>query len=400
MSVATWVALRYLATGRRQFARFITWVSVAGLTLGVLVLTVVISVMNGFDAELKSRILGTVPHLIVESADADQRLQMVSQPEVVTAFDFFMGAGMVTRGGGVHPVTIYGIDAEGVAGLREIETHMRFGSLGDLFGTSNGIVLGAPLAAHLGLLPGDSVALVISRPTATGIQPQINRFRLVGTFEIGAVVDYSIVVLAIRSLGDEGLDRIGVSGVRIEVADPMIAPRLATDFSVRFPQLRIHSWADHYGELFQAVRMEKLLMFLILLMVVAVAAFSIVSGQMMVVSDKRSDIAILRTMGASSATVLRIFLLQGVLISGAGIAAGLLLGVAAAHHIGALMAAVERVLGLQFLAGTYFVEVPSVVKLADLGVIGAMSATLCLASAWLPAHRASLMNPVEGLHPG
>jgi lipoprotein-releasing system permease protein len=328
VNTSLWIALRYLKTRRRQFAAFITWFSVAGLALGVMVLTVVISVMNGFDAELKGRILGTVPHLIVESHTVDEPAvrAAVAHPEVENAFDFFVGAGMVTRNGAVNPVTIYGIDENGAAGLSEIGSHMQYGALDDLFSIPRGIVLGAPLAAHLGLLPGDSVAVVISEPSETGVQPRINRFELVGTYELGAVIDYSVVVVAMKSLDVADLERIGVQGVRVALADPMRAPQFAARLSAEHPRWRLQSWSDSYGELFQAVQLEKLMMFLILLMVVAVAAFSIVSGQMMVVSDKRSDIAILRTMGASAGTILRVFLLQGVLVSSLGIGVGLKVG--------------------------------------------------------------------------
>ena len=400
MNISWWIALRYLKTRRRQFAAFVTWVSVAGLALGVMVLTVVVSVMNGFDAELKSRILGTVPHVILESLALDQpEVQAaLDHPEVVNAFDFFMGAGMVTRNGGVNPVTIYGIEPAGSQGLSEIGRHMQFGALSDLFSVPRGIVLGAPLASHLGLLPGDSVAMIITEPTATGVRPRINRFELVGTFELGAEIDYSVVVVAIRALGVDDLERIGVRGVRVTLTGPMLAPAFAAELAANHPGWRLHSWNDSFGELFQAVRLEKVMMFVILLMVVAVAAFSIVSGQMMVVSDKRSDIAILRTIGASATTILRVFLLQGVLISGVGIGVGLALGVIVAHHVAGVMALLEGWFGFRFLAETFFVEVPSVIEMVDLLVIAATSWVLCLASAWLPAHRAALMTPLEGLH--
>jgi lipoprotein-releasing system permease protein len=186
--------------------------------------------------------------------------------------------------------------------------------------------------------------------------------------------------------------------VRVTLDDPLAAAGLAEEWSAAHPQWRVASWAESYGDLFQAVRLEKLMRFLILLMVVAVAAFNIVSGQTMAVTDKRSDIAILRTMGARDGTVLRVFLLQGAIISTIGIAVGLAAGVVVAHHVGGVVATVERWLGFRLLEGTYFVEVPSVVQTADLVTIGIISGTLCLLSAWLPARRAAALNPVAGLH--
>lgn len=398
--VAWWIALRYLRTRRRQFASFITRISVASLTLGVLVLTVVVSVMNGFDAELRLRILGTVPHLLIENTDvADARVAEIrARPPVTAAYNFFEGAGMITAAGAVNPVSIHGIDRSGLGGMATIAEGLRHGSLEDLLDDGRGMLLGAPLAAHLGLLPGDSVALVISEPGPGGVTPRILRYRVAGLFEVGAELDYSLVLVAMASLPEGGLGRLGVHGVRLTVADPLLAPGLAERLERAYPGLAVSSWADSYGELFQAVRLEKLMMFLILLMVVAVAAFNIVSGQTMAVADKRADIAILRTMGAADGTIARIFLLQGLVISLLGIAVGLVSGALLARHIGPVVAFLERWSGFRLLEGTYFVEVPSVILPGDLLVIGLISASLCLLSAWIPARRAARLNPISGLH--
>lgn len=397
--VAWWIALRYLRTRRRQFASFITRISVAGLSLGVLVLTVVVSVMNGFDAELKQRILGTVPHLVIHGVDvADPQVAAVAGlPRVTSVYNFFTGAGMVTAGGAVNPVSIYGLDRSAVGAVPTIEDGLRYGGLAELFDEPRGIVMGAPLATHLGLLPGDSVALVISEPGPGGVTPQILRYRLIDVFEVGAELDYGLVLIPIGSLPGPP-ERLGQLGVRVTLDDPLAAAGVAERLAALVPGWQVTSWADSYGELFQAVRLEKLMMFLILLMVVAVATFNIVSGQSMAVTDKRADIAILRTMGASDGTVSRIFLLQGLLISIVGIAVGLAAGVVVAHHVGAVLAVVERWVGFRLLEGTYFVEIPSVVQPWDLVVIGAISGSLCLISAWVPARRAAALNPIDGLH--
>ncbi|HEX7035957.1 MAG TPA: FtsX-like permease family protein [Pseudomonadales bacterium] len=397
--VAWWIALRYLRTRRRQFASFITRISVGGLSLGVLVLTVVVSVMNGFDAELKQRILGTVPHLVIRGADVgDPEVERVAGlPRVTAVYNFFTGAGMVTAGGAVNPVAIHGLDRSAVGAIATIEDGLRSGSLATLFEEPRGIVMGAPLAAHLGLLPGDSVALVISEPGPGGVTPQILRYRLVDVFEVGAELDYGLVLIPIDSLPGPP-ERLGQLGVRVTLDDPLAAAGVAERLAALEPGWQVTSWADSYGELFQAVRLEKLMMFLILLMVVAVASFNIVSGQSMAVNDKRADIAILRTMGAADRTVSRIFLLQGLLISVIGIAVGLAAGVVVAHHVGAVLAVIERWVGFRLLEGTYFVEIPSVVQPLDLVVIGAISVSLCLISAWVPARRAAALNPIAGLH--
>lgn len=399
-SVAWWIAWRYVRTRRRQFASFITRVSVAGLTLGVLVLTVVVSVMNGFDAELKKRILGTVPHVMIEGVNrSDPRIAgLTDHPRIRERYNFFIGAGMATASGAVNPVAVYGIDRSAIGAMSSIEQNMRYGTLENLFEQPRGLLMGAPLASHLGLLPGDTVALVISDPGPGGVTPRLLRYQLAGVFEIGAELDYTLVVVPMASLTAGSLDSLGSVGVRVTVDDPLVAAGVAADVAARFPELTVSSWADDYGDLFQAVRLEKLMMFLILLMVVAVAAFNIVSGQSMAVTDKRADIAILRTMGARDGTILQVFLLQGVIISMLGIGVGLAAGVLVARHIGGLIAAVERWLGFRLLEGTYFMEVPSVVQPGDLVAIAVVSAALCLFSAWLPARRAAALNPIAGLH--
>jgi lipoprotein-releasing system permease protein len=398
--VAWWIAVRYLTTRRREFATFVTRVSVAGLSLGVLVLTVVVSVMNGFDAELRKRILGTVPHVLIEHATvADPAVAVLrGDPHVIGAFNFFTGDGMVTARGVVNPVTVYGLDETVGDAWPMIAEHMVEGSLADLFDEPRALLLGAPLAGYLGLATGDTVAIVLSDPRPTGIEPRILRYRLTGLFEVGAELDYSLAIVASASLPEAERAAMGTAGVRLTIDDSLAAPEFAGRLRQLHPDWTITSWADNYGELFDAVRLEKVMMFLILLMVVAVAAFNIVSGQSMAVTDKQSDIAILRTMGADDPTIQRIFLLQGLVISSIGIAAGLALGVVVAHYVGALVAAAERWFDYQLLEGTYFVEIPSVVQGADLAVIAGLSWGLCLVSAWIPARRAAAMSPLAGLH--
>ena len=193
---------------------------------------------------------------------------------------------------------------------------------------------------------------------------------------------------------------MGTLGVRLTLANPLLAEGIAATLAQAHPSWEIRSWSESYGELFEAVRLEKALMFLILLMVVAVAAFNIVSGQMMIVADKRSDIAILRTIGASARTILQTFLLQGVVISGVGIVVGLGCGVVAALWITEIVTVMKTLFGFSLLEGTYFLEVPSRIQASDLWLIGLLSWSLCLLSAWLPAHRAAQLNPIDGLHTG
>ena len=400
MSIASHIAWRYLFAGRRRFAAFITWISVAGLALGVVVLTVVVSVMNGFDHELRSRLLGAIPHLLIRNVEPEtgaQRLLQLTQAQ--SAVRFFEGAGMVTQNGVVNPISFYGLDA---AGIDQLTAHGLFaGSELERLaepGDAQGIVLGAALARHLGLFPGDPVTVILSTPTATGVKPQLHRFRVVGTFEIGAELDATLGFIHLARFSAQEWTAYGKYGWRVDLDNPMLAQRAAQTLMSAYPQARVETWSETYGEFFRAVALEKSLMFLVLLMVVAVASFNIVSGQLMVVSQKQADIAILRTMGAEAGLVRRVFVLQGVFIATIGILGGLVLGVLAAQNVAALVQWLATVTSYQLLEGTYFAELPSEVQLSDLLVIAVMSWTLCVLAAWLPAQRAANLNPVEALH--
>lgn len=397
---AIWIALRYLSMPRRQFATFVTRLSVAGLALGVLVLTVVVSVMNGFDAELRARILGSVPHVFVADTtlDAPVARELTGADLVTHAFNFFTADGMITAQGAVNPVTVQGVDADVGAGLAMVADHMVAGTFEDLFSTPRGVLLGAPLASFLALYPGDDVALVLTDPSGGSAEPRLLRFRVAGLFEIGAELDYSLALIDRGDLSPREQSMFGETGLRLTLSDALQAPEFAAALHARAPELKVASWADTYGGLFAAVRLEKRMMFVLLLLVVAVAAFSIVSGQTMAVADKQVDIAILRTLGASTELITRIFLLQGLAVSSIGILVGLAAGAAIAEHIGALVAAAEGLLGFRFLEGTYFVAVPSVVLGRDLVLIAGCAFSLCLLSAWLPARRAAALDPLAGLH--
>lgn len=423
ISTSLWLAWRYLFAGRKRFAALITWTSVLGLALGVTVLTVVVSVMNGFDRELRTRLLGAIPHLTVQAGaevGADALLAQVREavPSAKRTLTFFQAEGMVTQNGQVSPLSVYGLNRDGLAALaapgevfadsglnslqrvldRQAATDMS-GGLDEEQGRRD-IVLGAPLARHLGLLRGDAVAIVLSEPTATGIKPTLLRFNLLDTFAIGAELDSSLAIIALDSLNPTERARLGRTGVRVDLQQPVRAESLARTLAARFPNYRVESWAASYGEFFRAVALEKTLMFLVLLLVVAVATFNIVSGQLMVVSEKQGDIAILRTMGASSRVIRRAFTLQGLLIAALGILSGLALGVWAAANIADLISWLGEVTSYRLLQGTYFAALPTEIRVSDLVVIGSIAGGLSLLAAFIPAARAAGLNPVAGLHGG
>ncbi len=401
-STSLWIGWRYLRGQRRQFASFITWVSVIGLGLGVAVLVLVISVMNGFDRELKSRILGVIPHLVLQPANADlataQALAPTQFATLGAAFHFFSAEGMVMRDGTVHALNLYGIDAQGTAHLPMLAQQMRQGQLADLTG-SGGLIMGAPLARHLGLYLGDDVTLVLSTPVAGTVRPRFERFQLVGTFELGAEPDYGLVLVDLAEVARRQLQTTGSSGIRVVLADAMALDQAHAQLQSLLPNdWRALDWRQQYGALFRAVQMEKSMMFVLLALIVAVAAFNIISAQAMLVHEKRADIAILRTMGASSGLIFRMVLLQGMLVAFAGLGFGLLLGVLLASFVTETLAVLEWVLGARLLEGSYFDRVPSKILFSDLLTIAGMALLLCVGASLYPARRAAALNPADSLH--
>ena len=394
-----WIGWRYLVNRGHAFGSLITWVSVVGLGLGVAVLVVVISVMNGFDAELHRRILGTVPHVVLTPPTPAAMTDGARYASVGEAFRFFEAEGMLARANGVDAVAIYGIDADGAKAMDIVAQKMTLGSLDALTATPGGLVMGAPLAMHMGLVPGDPVTLVLTTPTNDSVVPRLERFTLVGTFEIGADLDYELVLLDFDDVIARGLASTGQVGLRVKLAQPLeIDSAVAALERIAPHDWKIVDWRSSYGALFRAVRLEKGMMFLLLVLIVAIAAFNIVSAQTMLVNEKRSDIAILRTMGASHGLVLRLVLVQGVLVALAGIGFGLALGLLLAHHVTETVSLLESLIGAKLLDGTYFDTVPSVVIPLDIVTIALVAFVFCLLSALHPARRAAALNPADALH--
>jgi len=398
-ATSLWIGWRYLAIRGRAFVSLITWVSILGLGLGVAVLVVVISVMNGFDAELHRRILGTVPHIVLVPPATDTSTDPARFSTVGDAFRFFQADGMVARSSRVEAVAIYGIDAQGIAAMDVVAQKMTSGSIDALDTTGGGLVMGSPLAMHLGLAVGDPVTLVLSSPTNDSIVPRLERFTLAGTFEIGAELDYGLVLIGLDDVRARGLASTGKLGVRVRLTDPMRVDTAVTELASLVPAgWKITDWRSNYGELFRAVRLEKSMMFMLLVLIVAIAAFNIVSAQTMLVNEKRTDIAILRTMGASEGLILRLVLVQGILVALGGIGFGLLLGLLLANHVTETVSLLESLIGAKLLDGSYFETVPSVVLPFDIALIAAVSFAFCLISALHPARRAAALSPAEALH--
>lgn len=400
-----WMAARLTLRGGRGFSRFVGWVSVIGLTLGVMSLTAVMAVMNGFDQELKQRLLGSVPHITLANAQPTNGLLEFAQTDtrVRQIGPYFQGFGVITQSGRAQPVTAIALTEAGFKAQPQLLNALSEGALALLEETPNGILVGAPLARALGTFPGDSLNLLLTVPRGESLGSTVLRAKVVGTFELGADPDYGLLLMSLAAKPMDTWGQLGQTGMRLQLHNALDAQSLVNSLA-EAPNLWqgqsevvISSWVDEYGDLFQAVALEKTLMGTLLLLVIAIAGFNIVAGQLMMVSDKRADIAILRTMGADQSLVRNVFLLQGSLVGMVGTITGLAAGVLVAQYVNEIVDALEWLTGRHLLDGSYFVKVPSQIKGTDLLLTGLAAGGLAVWSAWLPAHRASQMNPLENL---
>ncbi len=395
------IAWRYLGAVRQsRTVSLISMISIAGLVLGVAALVTVLSVMNGFDRELRARILGIVPHVTLRAEQDDlQRLVTAAAeaPGVRGAARFVESGGMLTTGSRVLPVAVFGIEPEREASLSQLPEHMVFGDLRALEADA-GVVIGSPLAARLGLFPGDRVTLMLPRAVDGSVRPMLLSAELVGLFRLNADPDHGVVFVHADRLAD--VRGLAPAEVRIALDNVYQAPaagrRLANELGV--PREAVQDWTARHGELFEAVGMEKTMMGLLLGLIVAIAVFNIVASLAMLVDEKRSAVAILRTLGVTRGGVVRIFVLQGALIGTVGVAAGLGLGVLLAENIGSIMRMLEDLFEFRLLAGTYFDELPSELRGGDLLWIACGALLVAIGGALYPARRAGAIEPARALH--
>ncbi|HEX7384674.1 MAG TPA: lipoprotein-releasing ABC transporter permease subunit, partial [Burkholderiaceae bacterium] len=396
------VGLRYTRAKRRNhFISFISATSMAGIVLGVAALIVVLSVMNGFQKELRTRILGVASH--VQISGADNRLRdwrglartVASEPHVVASAPFVNAQAMITAGEAVRGSVVRGIVPELEDKVAEISLHMRAGSLAALKPGGFGIVLGSELARALGVLVNDKVALIAPQGLVTpaGVLPRLKQFTVVGIFEVG-MYEYDAGLALVNLEDAQKLYQMGdaVSGLRLRLDDLFRARSVALDLMSRLDRdLYATDWTRSHANFFRAVEIEKRVMFIILTLIVAVAAFNIVSTLVMLVTDKQADIAILRTVGASPGSIVQIFMIQGALIGVVGTAAGVLLGVLLAFNVDTVVPFIEHLLGFKFLAKDvyYISDLPSEVQRADVITIGLVSLVLSFVATLYPSWRAS-----------
>ena len=404
------IGLRYLRAKRRNgFLSLITMISAVGIALGVAALITVLSVMNDFQSELRDRILGVTSHVIVTGYQGLERpwrgliRSAVDIDGVETGAPYVRQQGMITRGESVSGVIVRGILPEWEPGVSETVRNLVRGDLRDLEAGEYGLVIGKALANNLTLDVGDPVTLVAPRGQVTpaGMLPRLKRFRVVGIFDAG-MYEYNNGLVYGHMADMQKLYRMGdkVSGIRLHLADPMEAPRLASQLRRQLNGgVFIRDWTQRNRNFFQALKTEKAAMFVILSLVVLVAAFNIVSSLVMMVNEKRGDIAILRTLGASPGNITAIFMLQGTVIGVFGVLLGGLGGVALALNVETMVGGLEQLFGTQFLpAEVYSVSrLPSKLEWSDVLGITVAGLLMSFLATIYPARRAARTDPVEAL---
>nr|WP_308447425.1 lipoprotein-releasing ABC transporter permease subunit [Parachitinimonas caeni] len=404
------VGLRYTRAKRRNgFISFISLVSMIGIALGVAALIVVLSVMNGFQREIRARILGVTSHLQVTGID--NRLSdweqvasaMKQHPQVLATAPYVDAQGLLSVEGSVRGAMIRGIDPAKETGVADIAGKFTAGSLDALKAGEFGIVLGREMARNLGVGPGDKVTLItpMGQITPAGMLPRLKSFHVVGIVRLD-MYEYDSTLALIQINDAQRLFRMdqAVSGVRAKVRDVFLAPQIRLDLTRQLGMERfVVDWSQQHASYFRAVQIEKRMMFIILTLIVAVAAFNLVSTLVMAVTDKQADIAILRTLGAAPASIMKIFMIQGALAGFIGTLGGVVGGLTIAWNIDVIVPAIERMLGSRILSPeVYFLsDLPSEVLASDVITIAVISLILALLATLYPSWRASRTNPVEAL---
>ena len=404
------VGLRYTRAKRRNhFISFISLTSMAGIALGVAALIVVLSVMNGFQTELRARILGVASHVQITGANAKLSdwpavaAIAAQNPRVRATAPFVNQQAMLSAGQAVRGAVVRGVLPEQEDKVADLGRHMRAGRLDALKPGEFGMVLGTDLARSIGAMPGDKVTLIApqGQVTPAGVIPRLKQFTVVGLFEIG-MFEYDSGLVLIHLEDAQILYQMDktVSGLRLKLDDLFAARPVARELLTQLGNDYYASdWTRSHANFFRAVEIEKRVMFIILTLIVAVAAFNIVSTLVMLVTDKQADIAILRTLGASPRSVMQIFVVQGALIGVIGTLIGVIGGVILAFNVDVVVPALERTLGFKFLSKDvyYISDLPSEVQIGDVTTIGLMSLAIAFVATIYPSWRAARVNPAEAL---
>ena len=407
--VELFVGLRYLRAKRRtRFVSFITLISLLGIALGVAALIVILSVMNGFEGELRTRLLSMTAHGSVSRTGGKVEdwpalaADIAAEPGVIAAAPFVQVEGMIQAGRDLHAVMLHGIDPAYEESLSGDMVRLLEGSLDALQPGSRGIILGEILAFDLAAKIGDGVVLLVPRPKGDGtLEPVLERFVLQGVFRAG-LQDHDAVLALVHVQDAADILGLGnaVSSIRFLAEDVMAAPAIAAALEARLGDDVVTSdWTVENGSYFRAIRIEKMMMSLILSLIIGVAAFNIVASLVMVVTDKTTDIAVLRTLGMGPGGVVRVFFVQGAMIGWAGVAIGVVLGVVLAINVPVIVPFLEGLLGFQIMPGDvyYVTEIPSILEFADVLAIAVAAFVLTSLATLYPSRRAALVNPAAAL---
>jgi lipoprotein-releasing system permease protein len=407
--LSIFIGIRYTGAKRRNhFISFISMTSMIGLALGVLAMIVVLSVMNGFQKEMSTRILGMVPHASIAGTKPLDDWQVVAaaakqNPQVQAAVPFAELEGMLSVRGAMQPVQLHGIDPALEPQVSIIDQHMQQGRLSDLREGEFGVVLGEITARRFQLRVGDKLALIVPELSSVpgGISPRMQRLNVVGIFKVGAELDSSLALIHVADAAHIQRMQPGqVQSVRLKLKDLYQAPQVAGQIVAGLGAGYSSSdWTLTQGSLFSAMKMEKTMIGLLLLLIVAVAAFNIIATLIMVVADKGADIAILRTLGATPGQIMGIFMVQGTVIGVIGTLIGAVLGVLAALNVSQLVGWVERLSGQQVMSSdVYFISnLPSQLLLSDVLLICGAAFTLSFLATVYPSWRAAQIQPAEAL---
>ncbi|HEX6793610.1 MAG TPA: lipoprotein-releasing ABC transporter permease subunit [Casimicrobiaceae bacterium] len=405
------VGLRYTrarkGSGRNTFISFIALISMAGIALGVAALIVVLSVMNGFQQELRNRILSVASHVEIrgypdlKNPDAIAAAAKKNRHVIATA-PYVNGQAMLSAGDANRGALLRGIVPADEAKVADIGLHMRRGTLETLTPGAFNIVLGAELARALGVTVGDSVVVITPEGTITpaGALPRLKSFNVSGIFEVGMFEFDSGLALINLDDAEKLYRQDAPTGVRLKLDDMFAAPEVAAQLASKMPDdVEVRDWTRNHANFFRAVAIEKRVMFIILTLIVAVAAFNIVSAQVMAVTDKRADIAILRTLGAAPSSIMSIFIIQGALIGIIGTLIGVVGGVLLALNVETVVPAIERTFHIQFLDKSvyYISDLPSDLQIPDVVTIAVIALVLALVATLYPSFRAARVNPADAL---
>jgi lipoprotein-releasing system permease protein len=408
-SFETFIGLRYVRAKRRNhFISFISLTSMVGVGLGVMALITVLSVMNGFEKELTQRILGMASHATVVERGNDLSSwkalasKVMQHPSIVGVAPYFRAEGMLVFGKSVNGVVIRGIVPEEEPKVSDIAEKMIAGNFTNLVSGHFDIIIGHELANRLGVGVGDKITLVAPQANVTpaGILPRLKRFNVVGIFQIGMHEFDSALALIHLDDATRLFRSSGATGLRLKTDNIFNAPRISREIFSQLPgQYWIQDWTQRHTNFFRALKTEKTVMFVILTLIVAVAAFNIISTLVMVVTDKQADIAVLRTIGASPNSIMKIFIIQGTIIGFVGIILGIVGGVWLATNVETIVPAIEEIFQVKFLSPDvyYISDVPSDMHWEDVILISIVAFLFSILATIYPAWRAARTQPAEAL---